>query len=186
MLIAAFNYYYTFLQLEPKEMAEQLKRQGASIPGVRPGRATAEYVTGTLQRMSILGSAFLAALSAAPQIVELLTKLQVSRRRLLRIRMQLGQENCAERVRPLRRPSGALRAPPSSSWWGWPRTQPGASGPSRPCSVMGMWTVSMMASDFRYSADKSPPCLWTRPAGLLPSQTQRRECHSASQTGQDS
>ena len=77
VLIAAFNYYYTFLQLEPKEMAEQLKRQGASIPGIRPGRATAEYVTGTLQRMSILGSAFLAALSAAPQIVELLTKLQV-------------------------------------------------------------------------------------------------------------
>ena len=77
MLIAFFNYYYTFLQLEPKEMAEQLKRQGASIPGIRPGRATAEYVTATLQRMSILGSAFLAALSAAPTIVELLTKLQV-------------------------------------------------------------------------------------------------------------
>ena len=78
VLIAFFNYYYTFLQLEPKEMAEQLKRQGASIPGIRPGRATAEYVTATLQRMSILGSAFLAALSAAPTIVELLTKLQVS------------------------------------------------------------------------------------------------------------
>ena len=36
-LIAAFNYYYTFLQLEPKDLAEQLKRSGASIPAIRPG-----------------------------------------------------------------------------------------------------------------------------------------------------
>ena len=43
------------LQLEPKELSEQLKRQGASIPAVRPGRATAEYITKTLDRMSVLG-----------------------------------------------------------------------------------------------------------------------------------
>ncbi len=54
-LIVAFNYLYTFLQLEPKELSEQLKRQGASIPGVRPGRNTAEYITKTLDRMSVLG-----------------------------------------------------------------------------------------------------------------------------------
>lgn len=76
-LIAFFNYYYTFLQLEPKDLADQLKRQGASIPAIRPGRATAEYITATLQRMSILGSAFLGALAAAPTLVEALTKLQV-------------------------------------------------------------------------------------------------------------
>jgi hypothetical protein len=54
-LIVAFNYLYTFLQLDPKDLSEQLKRQGASIPGVRPGRATAEYITKTLDRMSVLG-----------------------------------------------------------------------------------------------------------------------------------
>ena len=43
------------LQLDPKDLSEQLKRQGASIPGVRPGRATAEYITKTLDRMSVLG-----------------------------------------------------------------------------------------------------------------------------------
>jgi hypothetical protein len=75
-LIALFNYYYTFLQLEPKEMADQLKRSGASIPAVRPGRATADYITTTLNRMSILGSGFLAALAAAPPLVEAVTKLQ--------------------------------------------------------------------------------------------------------------
>jgi preprotein translocase subunit SecY len=79
-LIALFNYYYTFLQLEPKEMADQLKRSGASIPAVRPGRATADYITTTLNRMSILGSGFLAALAAAPPLVEAVTKLQVRAR----------------------------------------------------------------------------------------------------------
>ncbi|KAL0049767.1 hypothetical protein WJX82_009617 [Trebouxia sp. C0006] len=78
-LIVAFNYYYTFLQLDPKDLADQLKRQGASIPAVRPGRATAAYISGTLERMSILGSAFLGALAAAPPLVELFTKLQAFR-----------------------------------------------------------------------------------------------------------
>ena len=54
-LIVAFNYLYTFLQLDPKELSEQLKRQGASIPGVRPGRNTADFITKTLDRMSVLG-----------------------------------------------------------------------------------------------------------------------------------
>lgn len=78
-LIAAFNYYYTFLQLDPKDLSDQLKRQGASIPAVRPGRATAAYISGTLERMSVLGSAFLAALAAAPSVVEIFTKLQAFR-----------------------------------------------------------------------------------------------------------
>ena len=53
--------------------------QGASIAGVRPGRKTAEYITGTLERMSILGSAFLGALAAAPAAVEAITKLTAFR-----------------------------------------------------------------------------------------------------------
>jgi preprotein translocase SecY subunit len=79
VLIALFNYYYTFLQLEPKDLAEQLKKSGAAIPGVRPGKATAEFVAGTLSRMSLLGSAFLGALAAAPAAVESLTHLTALR-----------------------------------------------------------------------------------------------------------
>lgn len=78
-LIVAFNYLYTFLQLDPKELSEQLKRQGASIPGVRPGRNTADFITKTLNRISVLGSAFLGALSAAPALVEATTGLQAFR-----------------------------------------------------------------------------------------------------------
>ncbi|BDA41534.1 Preprotein translocase subunit SECY, chloroplastic [Coccomyxa sp. Obi] len=79
LLIVLFNYYYTFLQLDPKDMSDQLKRAGASIPAVRPGRATADYITKTLNRMSILGSAFLGALAAAPPLVESVTGLQAFR-----------------------------------------------------------------------------------------------------------
>jgi len=44
-LIAFFNYFYTFLQLDPDDLSDQLKRQGASIPSVRPGKATSTFIT---------------------------------------------------------------------------------------------------------------------------------------------
>lgn len=44
LFIAFFNYYYTFLQLDPDDVSEQLKRQGASIPLVRPGKSTAAFI----------------------------------------------------------------------------------------------------------------------------------------------
>nr|O63066.1 RecName: Full=Preprotein translocase subunit SECY, chloroplastic; AltName: Full=CpSecY; Flags: Precursor [Zea mays]AAC05019.1 cpSecY [Zea mays] len=70
LLIAFFNYYYTFLQLDPDDLSEQLKRQGASIPLVRPGKSTAAYIKTVLNRISVLGSAFLAVLAAGPSLVE--------------------------------------------------------------------------------------------------------------------
>lgn len=78
-LICFFNYFYTFLQLDPNDVSDQLKRQGASIPSVRPGRATSEYITTVLTRLSILGSLFLGVLSAAPSAVEAATGLQTFR-----------------------------------------------------------------------------------------------------------
>eukprot|EP00892_Ulva_mutabilis_P011181 jgi/Ulvmu1/8435/UM043_0013.1 len=77
--IAAINYYYTFLQLDPNDVSDQLKRQGASVPGVRPGRATAEFVTERLTNMSVLGSAFLGVLAAAPALTETLTNVPALR-----------------------------------------------------------------------------------------------------------
>ena len=79
VLIAFFNYFYTFLQLEPSDVADSLKKQGASIPGVRPGRATADYISGVLERLSVLGSVFLGALAAAPALVEATTGLTTFR-----------------------------------------------------------------------------------------------------------
>ncbi|PNH12846.1 Preprotein translocase subunit SECY, chloroplastic [Tetrabaena socialis] len=70
---------YLPFKLEPKDLAEQLKKSGAAIPAIRPGRQTAEYVTRTLTRMSLLGSVFLGALSAAPAAVEAVTHLTAFR-----------------------------------------------------------------------------------------------------------
>lgn len=79
LLIAFFNYYYTFLQLDPDDVSEQLKRQGASIPLVRPGKSTAMYIKTVLSRISVLGSAFLAILAAGPAVVEQVTHLTAFR-----------------------------------------------------------------------------------------------------------
>lgn len=79
LLIAFFNYYYTFLQLDPDDVSEQLKRQGASIPLVRPGKSTAMYIKTVLSRISVLGSAFLAILASGPAVVEQVTHLTAFR-----------------------------------------------------------------------------------------------------------
>ncbi|GAB2219163.1 hypothetical protein Drorol1_Dr00006794 [Drosera rotundifolia] len=79
LLIAFFNYYYTFLPLDPDDVSEQLKRQGASIPLVRPGRSTAAYIKTVLSRISVLGSAFLAILAAGPALIEQTTHLTAFR-----------------------------------------------------------------------------------------------------------
>lgn len=78
-MICFFNYFYTFLQLEPKDVADQLKRQGASIPGVRPGAATRDYITRCLERLSLLGSVFLGLLALTPGAVENITGLTTFR-----------------------------------------------------------------------------------------------------------
>nr|GMD81438.1 preprotein translocase subunit SCY1, chloroplastic [Ipomoea batatas] len=79
LLIAFFNYYYTFLQLDPDDMSEQLKRQGASIPLVRPGKSTAAFIKMVLSRISVLGSVFLALLAAGPAVIEQATHLTAFR-----------------------------------------------------------------------------------------------------------
>ncbi|KAK7327702.1 hypothetical protein VNO77_21790 [Canavalia gladiata] len=79
LLIAFFNYYYTFLQLDPDDMSEQLKRQGASIPLVRPGKSTSTFIKTVLSRISVLGSTFLAILAAGPAVVEQTTHLTAFR-----------------------------------------------------------------------------------------------------------
>jgi preprotein translocase subunit SecY len=65
-LIIAFTYFYAFVQVNPEQMAENLKKQGGYIPGIRPGRNTQEYVTKVLYRLTFVGSLFLAAIAILP------------------------------------------------------------------------------------------------------------------------
>lgn len=77
--IVFFNYFYTFLQLDPDDVSDQLKRQGASIPTIRPGKSTATFIRNVLSRISVLGSVFLGIMAAAPSIVEGVTHLTAFR-----------------------------------------------------------------------------------------------------------
>lgn len=65
-LIVAFTYFYTFVQVNPEQMADNLKKQGGYIPGIRPGKTTQEYVTKVLYRLTIVGALFLSVISVLP------------------------------------------------------------------------------------------------------------------------
>jgi preprotein translocase subunit SecY len=65
-LIIAFSYFYTFVQVNPEQMSDNLKKQGGYIPGIRPGRSTQEYLTKILYRLTFVGSLFLALISVLP------------------------------------------------------------------------------------------------------------------------
>ena len=68
LFIFVFGYFYTFFQLKPKELAENLQQNGGYIPGVRPGEETVNYVSKILKRITIVGTTFLAILAALPII----------------------------------------------------------------------------------------------------------------------
>ncbi|UFT99514.1 preprotein translocase subunit SecY [Radiobacillus kanasensis] len=68
-LIIAFTYFYTFVQVNPEQMAENLKKQGGYIPGIRPGKTTETYLTRVMYRLTFVGSIFLAAVSVLPLIL---------------------------------------------------------------------------------------------------------------------
>ncbi|SET73423.1 protein translocase subunit secY/sec61 alpha [Oceanobacillus limi] len=65
-LIIAFTYFYTFVQVNPEQMAENLQKQGGYIPGIRPGKNTETYLTRVMYRLTFVGSIFLAAVSVLP------------------------------------------------------------------------------------------------------------------------
>ena len=68
-MIFFFAYFWTTVQFRPKEMAEQLRDHGSFIPGLRPGRRTAEYLEHVMERITYCGAAFLAVISVIPTLV---------------------------------------------------------------------------------------------------------------------
>lgn len=68
LLIFGFSYFYTYAQLKPKEMAENLQKNGGYIPGVRPGEATEKHVKKILNRITLVGASLLALIAALPII----------------------------------------------------------------------------------------------------------------------
>ncbi|MEW6496014.1 MAG: preprotein translocase subunit SecY [Cyanobacteriota bacterium] len=70
LLIVFFSYFYASLIVNPVDMAQNLKKMGASIPGIRPGRATSEYIERVLNRLTFLGAIFLGLVAVVPTAVE--------------------------------------------------------------------------------------------------------------------
>jgi preprotein translocase subunit SecY len=66
VLIVFFSYFYTAIIFNPVDLAENLKKQGAFIPGVKPGARTAEYIDRILTRILVPGSLYLAAIALLP------------------------------------------------------------------------------------------------------------------------
>jgi preprotein translocase subunit SecY len=69
VLIILFTYFYTAVTFNPVEQADNLRQQGGFIPGVRPGRPTAEFLDRILARLTLPGALFLAAVAALPTIL---------------------------------------------------------------------------------------------------------------------
>lgn len=65
-LIIAFTYFYAFIQVNPERIADNLKKQGAYIPGIRPGNDTENYLTKVLYRLTFVGALFLVVVSILP------------------------------------------------------------------------------------------------------------------------
>ena len=72
ILIVAFTYFYTAITLNPTQMAEDMKRNNGFIPGIRPGKDTAEYIETIMSRITFPGSLFIAFIAIMPALAGLL------------------------------------------------------------------------------------------------------------------
>lgn len=69
LLIIFFNYFYTAVTFNPMEVSQNMKANGGFIPGIRPGKATVEYLSKVMSRLSIVGALFLALIATLPTII---------------------------------------------------------------------------------------------------------------------
>ena len=69
LLIVMFTYFYTAVQFNPVEHADNLKKSGGYVPGIRPGQPTAVYLNNVLTRITLFGAVFLAAVAVLPYLI---------------------------------------------------------------------------------------------------------------------
>lgn len=74
VLIIGFAFFYTALVFNSQETADHLKRSGALIPGIRPGRATSDYIDGVLTRLTAVGSIYLVVVCLLPEFMQTLLR----------------------------------------------------------------------------------------------------------------
>ena len=68
-MILFFAFFYTALTFDPKEIAENLQKQNAIVPGVRPGDQTAKYIDGVVSKLTLVGAIYLALVCLLPELL---------------------------------------------------------------------------------------------------------------------
>ena len=74
LLIVAFAYFYTAISFNPIEISNNLKKNGGFIPGIRPGKPTAEYITRILNRITLIGAICLGIIAVVPMIANIIAR----------------------------------------------------------------------------------------------------------------
>ncbi|MBQ7736174.1 MAG: preprotein translocase subunit SecY, partial [Bacteroidales bacterium] len=69
IMIILFTYFYTAITINPQQISEELKKNGGFIPGVKPGKQTAQYIDDIMSKITLPGSFFLAVIAILPAIV---------------------------------------------------------------------------------------------------------------------
>ena len=69
-MLAAFTFFYTDVLLQPQNLPQTLHRQGGFIPGIRPGKRTADYITAVVRRITFAGAVFLGTIAIMPGIMQ--------------------------------------------------------------------------------------------------------------------
>ena len=69
LLILFFTYFYTAIQFNPIEVANNMKRNGGFIPGIRPGKPTSDYIAKVLSKINLIGAIFLAIIAIFPLLL---------------------------------------------------------------------------------------------------------------------
>ena len=78
VLIIAFAYFYVTISFNPVEVANNLKKNGGFIPGIRPGKPTSDYITKVLNRITLIGALFLDVIAVLPLVANIISKSQLS------------------------------------------------------------------------------------------------------------
>lgn len=78
ILIFVFSFFYSFLQMNPEKMAENLQKQNAYVPGIRPGAETASYISRVLFKITMVGATYLSIVASLPIIMSLIFDLPAS------------------------------------------------------------------------------------------------------------
>ncbi len=76
VLVFFFTYFYTAVTFDPKSISENLQKNGAFVPGVRPGEPTAEYLGKVVTRITLVGALFLGIIAVLPPVMQALTGIQ--------------------------------------------------------------------------------------------------------------